>query len=133
MITKSKFLGGLPPAIARQVNIHMANADNATLDQIVKLSTILESERGCAAVTATQHIGQFVETSVDPYLGWNNSTDSIPQLMTVAAQAPVSDAQQLCYVCRANDHFARDCPTVKETRCFNCQELGHIARNCKSK
>ena len=135
IMTKSKFLGGLPSTIARQVDIHMANNNNATLDQIVKLASILESERGCAAVASTQYPIAFVNSSVDPYLTWNDGHNDIPQLTSVTAPATpnlaIEGRQQQCYVCRATDHFARDCPIGKNTRCYNCHEMGHIAKNCR--
>ena len=137
VMTKSKFLGGLAPVIAKQVNIHMANKDNVTLDQIVKLATILDSERGCAAVTANQNLDAYVDIVQDPYQGWNDHhIENAHQLMAVAAPAAPNfnrDARQQCYICKAGDHFAKDCPIGRSTRCYHCQNLGHIAKNCPNR
>ena len=133
VMTSSKFLGGLPPAVSRQVNIHMANNANATLEQIVKLATILDSSEGTVANVMTGQQDQIsVDVTPDPYLGWGecSQTNAIPPLMNIAAQAAPSGGLPQCYVCKSPAHYASDCPVVKTTRCYNCQDLGHIAKNC---
>ena len=133
VMTSSKFLGGLPAAVSRQVNIHMANSANATLEQIVKLATILESSEGTVANVMTGQQDQItVDVTPDPYLGLGecSQTNAMPPLMNIAAQATPSGGLPQCYICKSPSHYARDCPIAKTTRCFNCQDLGHIAKNC---
>ena len=134
VMTKSKFLSGLTPSVSRQVNVHMANSDNAELAQIVKLATILDSDGGCSAVVGGTQDLVTVDVSNDPFVGWGAGpqASSIPPLMNMTTQAPVDSAggSAPCYICKSDTHSPNNCPIAKSTRCFNCQELGHIARNC---
>ena len=134
VMTKSKFLGCLAPSVSRQVNLHMANNDNAELTQIVKLATILDTDGGCGAVMTGNQEPVTVDVTNDPFMGLGAGPQAnlIPQLMNMATQAPSGNVRGAtpCYICRSDSHSPNDCPTAKNTRCYNCQELGHIARNC---
>ena len=124
IMVKSKFLSSLNTATARQVDITLSNNQNPTLDQIVKLAGILESDAG---VSGTVNAAQFqTVTWEDAGAGAAYYAANAPFVMN-----PVSNTQTKCYACQATDHLISDCPVAKATKCYNCSELGHIAKNCK--
>lgn len=37
-----------------------------------------------------------------------------------------------CFICKAQDHWAKDCPKKREIVCFKCNKKGHYAKQCRS-
>ena len=111
---RSKFISCLPEASVRQLNISFGNQDNAPLDQIVKLATILED---------------------GSRFGGNPSN-----IWPVAAvdTTPRATAQTgfRCFQCGEYGHMRHQC-TVTQSRgskkCFKCGLEGHFARECRSR
>ena len=118
VMVKSKFLGGLSKAISSQVDIHMSNQDNPTLEQIVKLASILEG-KGVAPVTPAD---------VKPKVAGGGGSLQANAIGNQPIGNPAFKPK--CFACKSEEHFIKDCPVAKNAKCYNCNNFGHISKHC---
>lgn len=113
MMVKSKFLSALPPGMLAQLNIQLGHQENATLTQVVRLATILES----------QSSSWYSGGSSGP-LPVSAITEAKKEIDTEKRRQPVA-----CNHCGKLGHTETNC-FVKRVVCHSCGTEGHMMRNC---
>lgn len=111
MMVRSKFLSAISPSILQQMNVQLGHQEDATLSQLVKLATILESQQ--------------------PSWGPKAVPLSVTAVADISPIGGRSASQELhvCKWCNKVGHLEVDC-FQKQLICFRCNAPGHFARNC---
>ena len=131
VMIKSKFMSGLAPDIAQQVNLQLSTTANPSLDQLIKVATILEGQIGKKAQRPIKNDLNADDSNAGIIAASHSQTTS-NRVKPTSRHSNNSSSEQsfACYACGGKDHFIRDCEVAKSTVCYNCHAKGHISRNC---
>ena len=121
LMVKNKFISSLPSEIVLQLNIQLGHQSDTSLDQVVRLATILESQ----SPKLNTIVGATKENF--PWVAAVEGHSSQPQ-----GVARAGDVRK-CFSCGEPGHMRRDCKNRKGTtgNCFKCGMPGHFAEKKK--
>ena len=115
VMVKSKFLSSLPSAILDQLNIQLGHKESASLSEVVRLATILESQNVSWNRSGSGQVSAVVE---DEYLDRSFERKTM-----------------VCSYCNKPGHVEKNCFARKASniKCYHCGRSGHMVRNCPDK
>ena len=141
VMVRSKFVGSLPDMMVQQMTVHLGHLNAVSLEQVVRLACILESQSGHLGVNAPQSVPAWpLNAIMSPMMEAGNQTTYQTNIQSAPVPVAFPTNNQSAPVAFPTNN--QSAPVGYETnasgsmegrKCFSCDQFGHFARNCPNK
>ena len=144
MVVKTKFISTLKPTTVTQISIRYGGEANTTIDQIVRLATLLEGGDPMLGSLVAEQAPAVPQAHLNAPAAalMQNITPQQPivgnpnvAIVTGANSTPIGGSNNSgsgmlrCFKCGQNGHTSRDC-SYSAPVCYECRQPGHFGRDC---